>query len=85
MKPIFAVAFAAHSLAASSAAIAGPASGSNYEWRSAPQPGPNKSNLPAMRRVRAPGPAPTMTMGQSKMVSACAATTYGKANQAHSG
>ena len=85
MKTIIAVAVAALSLAASSAAIAGPASGGHYEWRSAAQSGPNKSNLPNVRRVRVPDTSAAMTMDHSKMKADCAAMPCCTADQAHSG
>lgn len=85
MKTIIAAALAVVSLAASSAAIASPASGGHYEWRSAPQSGPNKSNLPNMRRVWVPDAAPAMAMDHSKMTADCAAMPCCGADQARSG
>ena len=53
MKTIFAVALAALSITASSAAFAKPVSetGGHHEWQSQIQLGPSKSNLPSRVRV----------------------------------
>lgn len=85
MKTIIAVAVAAFSLAASSGAVASSASGGYYEWRSAPQPGPNKSNLPIVRRVLVSGSPAAMAIDHCKMSTDCAAMPRCKADQAHSG
>ncbi len=64
MKKKIAVALAAFSVAVTSTvAVAGPPEkGGHYEWRSAPQPGPNKSNLPNVRRVWVADTVPEMAM-----------------------
>jgi hypothetical protein len=76
MKMKTTVAFAAIiAVAASAPAFASsPEQGGHYEWRYAPKPGPNKSNLPNYRRVWIADSGPSMAMKEGCNTMPCCAT-----------